>query len=139
MDLHRVDLNLLRLVEAVLREGSASRAAVVLRLSQPAVSQGLRRAREVFGDPLLARHGNRLIPTPRGMALLPELRAILDQVEGARALAPRSWVLLGRRPQLAVGRQQVLCERVLYAACQAHELPRLRVDERARGGGSHSQ
>lgn len=82
MDLRRVDLNLLRLVEAVLREGSASRAAVVLRLSQPAVSQGLRRAREVFGDPLLARHGNRLIPTPRGIALLPQLRAILDQVEG---------------------------------------------------------
>jgi DNA-binding transcriptional LysR family regulator len=82
MDLHRIDLNLLRLVEAVLREGSASRAAVVLRLSQPAVSQGLRRAREVFGDPLLARHGNRLIHTPRGAALLPELRAILDQVEG---------------------------------------------------------
>lgn len=82
MDLRRVDLNLLRLVEAVLREGSASRAAVALRLSQPAVSQGLRRAREVFGDPLLARHGNRLIPTPRGTALLPELRAILDQVEG---------------------------------------------------------
>ncbi|MFM7444720.1 MAG: LysR family transcriptional regulator [Tabrizicola sp.] len=82
MDLRRVDLNLLRLVEAVLREGSASRAAVALRMSQPAVSQGLRRAREVFGDPLLARHGNRLIPTPRGAALLPELRAILDQVEG---------------------------------------------------------
>ncbi|MGB3280999.1 MAG: LysR family transcriptional regulator [Pseudorhodobacter sp.] len=82
MYLHRVDLNLLRLVEAVLREGSASRAALALRLSQPAVSQGLRRAREVFGDPLLARHGNRLIPTPRGTALLPELRAILDQVEG---------------------------------------------------------
>jgi DNA-binding transcriptional LysR family regulator len=82
MDMRRVDLNLLRLVEAVLREGSASRAAVALRLSQPAVSQGLRRAREVFDDPLLARHGNRLIPTPRGAALLPELRAILDQVEG---------------------------------------------------------
>ncbi|MEZ5751589.1 MAG: LysR family transcriptional regulator [Paracoccaceae bacterium] len=81
MDLRRVDLNLLRLVEAVLREGSASRAAKVLGLTQPAVSQGLRRARGVFGDPLLARHGNRLLPTPRGKALLPELRAILDRVE----------------------------------------------------------
>ena len=81
MDLRRVDLNLLRLVEAVLREGSASRAARSLRMSQPAVSQGLRRARDVFGDPLLARHGNRLMRTPRGAALLPELRAILDRVE----------------------------------------------------------
>ena len=81
MDLRRVDLNLLRLVEAVLREESASRAAQTLKLSQPAVSQGLRRARDVFGDPLLVRHGNRLIPTPRGSALLPELRAVLDRVE----------------------------------------------------------
>ncbi|MDM7932726.1 LysR family transcriptional regulator [Tabrizicola sp.] len=81
MDLRRVDLNLLRLVEAVLREGSASRAAQTLGLSQPAVSQGLRRARDLFGDPLLARHGNRLMPTPRGSLLLPELRAILDRVE----------------------------------------------------------
>ena len=81
MDLRRVDLNLLRLVEAVLREGSASRAARILRVSQPAVSQGLRRARDVFGDPLLARHGNRLMPTPRGVALLPELRDILNRVE----------------------------------------------------------
>ncbi len=80
MDLKRVDLNLLRLVEALLREGSASRAAKVLGLTQPAVSQGLRRAREVFGDPLLLRHGNRLLATPRGEALLPELRAILDRV-----------------------------------------------------------
>jgi DNA-binding transcriptional LysR family regulator len=81
MDLRRVDLNLLRLVDAILHEGSASRAALRLRLSQPAVSQGLRRAREVFADPLLVRHGNRPLPTPRGTALRPEIRAILDRIE----------------------------------------------------------
>jgi DNA-binding transcriptional LysR family regulator len=82
MDLRRVDLNLLLLVDAVLSEGSASGAARRLRLSQPAVSQGLKRAREIFGDPLLARHGNRLLPTPRAIALQPELRAILERVQG---------------------------------------------------------
>jgi DNA-binding transcriptional LysR family regulator len=82
MDLRRVDLNLLLLVDAVLREGSASGAARRLRLSQPAVSQGLKRAREVFGDPLLARHGNRLLPTPRAIALQPELLAVLERVKG---------------------------------------------------------
>ncbi len=80
MDLNHLDLNLLRLLDAVLTEGSVSRAARVLRLSQPAVSQGLQRARDAFGDPLLARHGNRLLPTPRARALQPELRAVLDRI-----------------------------------------------------------
>jgi DNA-binding transcriptional LysR family regulator len=82
MDLRRVDLNLLLLVDALLSEGSASRAARRLRLSQPAVSQGLKRARETFGDPLLARHGNRLSPTSRATALRPEIRSILERIEG---------------------------------------------------------
>jgi DNA-binding transcriptional LysR family regulator len=82
MDLRRVDLNLLLLVDALLIEGSASRAAQRLRLSQPAVSQGLKRAREAFGDPLLTRHGNRLLPTSRAIALRPEIRAILERIEG---------------------------------------------------------
>jgi DNA-binding transcriptional LysR family regulator len=82
MDLRRVDLNLLLLVDALLTEVSASRAARRLRLSQPAVSQGLKRAREAFGDALLARHGNRLLPTPRAIALQPEIRGILERIEG---------------------------------------------------------
>lgn len=81
MNLHRIDLNLLLLVDALLSEGSASRAAQRLRLSQPAVSQGLKRAREAFGDPLLVRHGNRLLPTSRAIALRPEIRAILQRIE----------------------------------------------------------
>jgi DNA-binding transcriptional LysR family regulator len=80
MDLRHLDLNLLRLLDAVLTEGSVSRAARVLRMSQPAVSQALQRARDAFGDPLLARHGNRLLPTPRALALHPELRAVLDRI-----------------------------------------------------------
>lgn len=100
MDLRRVDLNLLLLVDALLSEGSASRAARRLRLSQPAVSQGLKRARESFGDPLLERHGNRLLPTSRAIALRPEIRAILERIEGVLtpttfdpAVAARDFVL----------------------------------------------
>ena len=81
MDLRRVDLNLLLLVDALLMEGTASRAARRLRLSQPAVSQGLKRAREAFGDPLLVRHGNRLLPTARAIALQSDIRAILQRIE----------------------------------------------------------
>jgi DNA-binding transcriptional LysR family regulator len=87
MNLQCFDLNLLRVVEAVLSEGSASRAAHRLRLSQPAVSQALRRARDAFGDPLLVRHGNRLLPTPRGTALRLELQAMLRRIEALLAPA----------------------------------------------------
>lgn len=89
MDLRRIDLNLLLLVDALLTEGSASRAAQRLRLSQPAVSQGLKRARESFGDALLERHGNRLLPTSRAIALRPEIRAILERIEGV--LTPQTF------------------------------------------------
>lgn len=89
MNLRHIDLNLLLLVDALLSEGSASRAARRLRLSQPAVSQGLRRARQTFGDPLLARHGNRLLPTVRAIALQPEIRAILERIESV--LTPASF------------------------------------------------
>lgn len=100
MDLRRVDLNLLLLVDALLSEGSASRAARRLHLSQPAVSQGLKRARETFGDPLLVRHGNRLLPTSRAIALRPEIRAILQRIESVLtpatfepAIATRDFIL----------------------------------------------
>ena len=57
MNLRRHDLNLLVILEAVLREGSISAAARRLNLTQPAVSQGLGRARVMFGDPLMVRSG----------------------------------------------------------------------------------
>ena len=87
MNTRRLDLNLLRVLHAVLTEGSVSRAARVLRMSQPAVSQALQRARDAFGDALLARHGNRLLPTPRALALQPELRAVLERI-GALVAPP---------------------------------------------------
>src|SRR5215213_4619208 len=60
IDLSRVDLNLLVLFEAVLREGHVARAAARLNLSASAVSHGLGRLRRLFDDPLFLR-------TPRGV------------------------------------------------------------------------
>jgi DNA-binding transcriptional LysR family regulator len=75
-----VDLNLLTVVQAILEERSATRAAARLHVTQSAVSNSLRRARELFQDPLVVRTGRGFALTPRGDALLPELRAILDGV-----------------------------------------------------------
>lgn len=63
------DLNLLRVLDAVLEAGSVSGAAQRLHLSVPATSHALARLRELVGDPLLVRAGRRLVPTPRAQAL----------------------------------------------------------------------
>ena len=83
MNMRRHDLNLLTVLEAILREGSISAAAARLNMTQPAASQALARAREMFSDPLLIRSGRGLKPTLRGLALRDELAAILGQIAHA--------------------------------------------------------
>jgi DNA-binding transcriptional LysR family regulator len=61
------DLNLLVTLDVLLTEGSVARAARRLRLSPSAMSRALARLRETTGDPLLARAGRGLIPTPRAV------------------------------------------------------------------------
>lgn len=58
MDISGLDLNLLRVFDAVFRHGSVSRASQELGLSQPAASQAVTRLRQLLGDPLFERmHG----------------------------------------------------------------------------------
>ncbi|WP_454617292.1 LysR family transcriptional regulator [Bradyrhizobium cenepequi] len=80
MNLNSLDLNLLTALDALLREASVSRAAMRLRLSQPAASHALQRLRDLVGDPLLVRNGTRMELTPRAQALRAPLAQALDQV-----------------------------------------------------------
>ena len=57
MHINDVDLNLLRLFDAVYRTRNVSRAAELLELTQPAASQGLSRLRTLVKDPLFMRPG----------------------------------------------------------------------------------
>ncbi|MBU6269367.1 MAG: LysR family transcriptional regulator [Sphingomonadales bacterium] len=76
-----LDLNLLVALDALLDEASVSRAAARLHLSQPAASAALARLREWFGDPLLAQHGKRLMPTPYALRLRPALTQLLAEID----------------------------------------------------------
>lgn len=58
-----VNLNLLRVLEAVYEEGSASRAAIRLNATQSAISASIRQLRELYRDPLFTRTGRGLKPT----------------------------------------------------------------------------
>jgi LysR family transcriptional regulator, nod-box dependent transcriptional activator len=76
-----LDLNLLVALDALLTEANVSRAAIRLRLSQPAASAALRRLREWFGDPLLTSHGKKMMLTPYALRLRPQLAELLRTVE----------------------------------------------------------
>jgi DNA-binding transcriptional LysR family regulator len=53
MNVNGLDLNLVKILDALLSERSVSAAGRQVGLSQPAASHGLRRLREILGDPLL--------------------------------------------------------------------------------------
>ncbi len=80
MDLRRIDLPLLVALQALLRDGSVTRAAARLHRTQPAVSAALARGRALFGDPLLVRAGARMVLTERARALAPRIDAALAGV-----------------------------------------------------------
>ncbi|WP_293662219.1 LysR family transcriptional regulator [Rhodoferax sp. OV413] len=83
VQLRTFDLNLLKVFDAVMAERSLTRAAAELRLTQPAVSNALRRLRETLGDELLVRRGRTLEPTARGQELWPAVREALQTLQGS--------------------------------------------------------
>ena len=78
MNLSGFDLNLLKVLDALLREGSTTRAAERVGLTQPAVSAALRRLRFSLGDELFLRRGQGLVPTDFARSLELPLREALD-------------------------------------------------------------
>lgn len=91
-DFHRVDLNLLVVFSALLKDRSVSRAASRLYLGQPAVSAALGRLRELFKDDLFLRSARGMEPTPRALELSeqlgPALEIIHKTISDARQFDP---------------------------------------------------
>ncbi len=87
-----LDLNLLRVFVVVAEEGSVTRAASRLYLTQPAVSAALRRLGDAVGAPLLVRSGRGVALTARGERLLadarPHLLALIDAATAADGFDP---------------------------------------------------
>lgn len=81
MNLASFDLNLLKVLDALLIEGSTTRAAARVGLSQPAVSAALGRLRLALNDPLFVRDGASLCPTEFARALREPIRAHLCALE----------------------------------------------------------
>lgn len=86
-----LDLNLLRVFDAVMSEQNLTRAANRLAMTQPAVSNALKRLRDALGDELLIRTAHGVRPTPRAEELWPTVRNALTELESA--LTPESFDL----------------------------------------------
>src|ERR1700761_6423712 len=81
-----LDLNLLRLFDALAEERSVTRAGARLGMSQSAVSHALNRLRHVLQDELFVRSPEGMRPTARAEEIAPRLRRGLDELQ--LALAP---------------------------------------------------
>jgi len=81
VSLSRLDLNLLRTLDAVLSTRNVARAAERLNVTPPAVSNALARLRRELDDPLVVRSGRGVVPTPRSLALAPLLKDALLRLE----------------------------------------------------------
>lgn len=88
MNFATFDLNLLRVLDAIFREGSTVKAAARLGLSQSAVSGSLSRLRHALDDPLFVRQGNRLVATDYAAGLQEPVRQELDRI--AAMLSPQA-------------------------------------------------
>jgi DNA-binding transcriptional LysR family regulator len=89
----RLDLNLVSVLEAVMLERNVTRAAATLAMSQPAVSNALRRARRLTNDELFIKVPNGVRPTARMLAMWPDLHhslAVLRATIAPQHFDPRA-------------------------------------------------
>jgi DNA-binding transcriptional LysR family regulator len=92
MSADRIDLNLLRVFDAIFEDRHLGLAGKRLHLSQSAISHALARMREVLGDDLFVRTGKGMEPTVRAIGMAAQVRGALQQIRaalGVDAFEPR--------------------------------------------------
>lgn len=81
-NLRQINLNSLPILREILRHGSIAKAAEVLNLTPPALSNTLRQLRGYFNDDLITRQGREMRLTPKATGMLQALELALSSVEG---------------------------------------------------------
>lgn len=80
MDLRRVDLNLLVAFDVLMAEGSVTRAAERMSVTQSAMSATLSRLRKLLDDPVLIREGRGVVPSPLAESLAEPVHDVLTEL-----------------------------------------------------------
>lgn len=81
MHIQKIDLNLFKVLDAIYSEGSITRAADRLNLTQPAVSHALARLRESFNDELFIRDGHQMTPSQLTRNIIDDVRESLNKLQ----------------------------------------------------------
>jgi DNA-binding transcriptional LysR family regulator len=102
MRLEKVDLNLFVVFDAIYREGSVTKVAQRLNLTQPAVSNALSRLRQTFDDPLFVRTPSGMTPTPVAESVVGDIRKALSLL-GRSVGAAASFDPLTAEKQFCIG------------------------------------
>lgn len=89
LNFRTLDLNLLRVFDVVMVERNVTRAAARLSMTQPAVSNALRRLREATHEELFVAGSNGVAPTAHAQALWPTVRTALERLQAV--LAPQAF------------------------------------------------
>ena len=119
MQLKTLDLNLLKVLDALMAERNVTRAAAVLGRTQPAVSNALHRLREIFADDLFVRG-------PQGFALTPRAEKLRRPLQDAMAILQDGlFEDAPFRPDVAIGLFRISTPDRLSLAVVPHLFDRL--------------
>lgn len=127
MSIASLDLNLLVVLHTVLAERSVARASERLHVTPSAISNALARLRQALGDPLVARKGRGIVPTPRALELAPILAATFRDLEAALASARFDPATCTRSFTVALADAGQLAWLPAIAATVAKEMPKAHV------------
>src|SRR2546430_11638418 len=133
MNWRAFDLNLLVVFEAVMQDGSVTRAGKRLGMSQPALSHAPNRLRYVVKDQLFIRTPTGMVPTPRADRLALPLRHALAEMQ--RALEPETFVAAqaNRRFSIAINNYAAIVMAAPLVAAVAAAAPLVQLDLRPSG------
>ena len=131
MRYHRLDLNLLNALRALLTERNVTRAGEMLYVSQPAMSGMLARLREFFDDQLIVPVGRKMELTPLAETLVDKVNDLMLRVDATLASRPDFDPLTSRRQFSIVASDyviQALLQQVLLEV--HHEAPGITIEFR---------
>ncbi len=109
-DARKLDLNLVSVLDAVLRERNLTRAGERIGMTPPAVAAALGRLREIYDDPLLVKDGRGFRLTERAQRLAPIMAEAVAEAERAFELVPAFEPATSRRTFLISASDYVLSE-----------------------------
>ncbi len=97
MRYHKLDLNLLTALKALLAEKNVTRAGESVHVTQSAMSGILARLRDYFGDPLIVQVGRKMELTPLAESLVEPVTDVLLRIDATIATRPEFNPLTTRR------------------------------------------